>query len=33
MSVGQGYRTQTTATAIQGISGIFWIWLLAWVML
>lgn len=33
MSVGQGYRTQTAATAIQGISGIFWIWLLAWVML
>ena len=33
MSVGQGYRTQTAATAIQGISGILWIWLLAWVML
>ena len=33
MSVGQGYRTQTAATAIQGISGIFWIWLVAWVML
>ena len=33
MSVGQGYRTQTAATAIQGISGILWIWLLAQVML
>ena len=29
MSVGQGYRTQTTATAIQGISGIVWVWLLS----
>ncbi|MFC2753462.1 MAG: GntP family permease [Cardiobacterium sp.] len=33
MSVGQGYRTQTAATAVQGISGILWIWLLAQVML
>ncbi|MDO4642407.1 MAG: GntP family permease [Cardiobacteriaceae bacterium] len=33
MSVGQGYRTLTTATAIQGISAIIWIWLLGWIFL
>ena len=33
MSVGQGYRTQTAATAIQGVSGIIWVWLLSKIFL